>query len=203
MLFPICWDQRRPLVTSLLSIPALLELLTHATPTDIPISEPNCNAILLAGDVLLAHLPVGHVEEVVKGFLSGAGSWEDVECKFNFPQRSGMTVNAEHVVLYRRSLVRNYITIRRSPPTPIPDSSIPLDLTTAESATPNEPKLEPEQEIEPAPAEPQTESEIIANGPGLPAPNTTGGRFHSMQESELDAPADMTESRCGRVLGGF
>ncbi|KAG9085505.1 hypothetical protein FRC07_013362, partial [Ceratobasidium sp. 392] len=68
-----------PRITSLLSFLALRNLLTHATPTDISISEPERNAILSAGEVLLAHPPVGHVEEIVKGFLTGAGSWEDVE----------------------------------------------------------------------------------------------------------------------------
>ncbi|QRW24313.1 hypothetical protein RhiXN_10637 [Rhizoctonia solani] len=143
---------------------ALRNLLTHSTPTDLSISDPERNAILSAGEVILAHPPVGHVEEIVKGFLSGAGSWEDVE--------------------YSRLIeITQFVAPR--PPTPIPDPSIPLDPH-------NTHEVQPEP---PAPEEPQDEpesSEPVVLGF---VPQSTGGGFHFMQESELEAPAAMSESQ--------
>ncbi|GAB1524094.1 hypothetical protein RhiTH_007246 [Rhizoctonia solani] len=155
-----------PRITSLLSFLALRNLLTHSTPTDLSISDPERNAILSAGEVILAHPPVGHVEEIVKGFLSGAGSWEDVE--------------------YSRLIEITSQFVAPRPPTPIPDPSIPLDPTT----TTHEVQPEP-----PAPEEPQDEpesSEPVVLGF---VPQSTGGGFHFMQESELEAPAAMSESQ--------
>ncbi|KAJ1305681.1 hypothetical protein OPQ81_010419 [Rhizoctonia solani] len=157
-----------PRITSLLSFLALRNLLTHSTPTDLSISEFERNAILSAGDVLLAHPPVGHVEEIVKGFLSGAGSWEEVE--------------------YSRFLEITSQFAAPRPPTPIPDRSIPLDPTTTAPEV-HEPETEP-----PAPAEePEPEvSEPVVLGF---VPPSTGGGFHFMQESELDVPPTMSESQ--------
>ncbi|QRV96272.1 hypothetical protein RhiJN_24290 [Ceratobasidium sp. AG-Ba] len=163
-----------PRITSLVSFLALRQLLAHATPTDLSISEQERNAILSAGDILLAHPPLGHVEEIVKGFMSGSGAWEDVE--------------------YSRLLEITSQFAAPRPPTPIPDPSISLDPTEPTPA-PEEPEPEPELEQVEAPAEPETEPEIIANDLGIPAPTTTGGGFHFMQESELDAPPEMTESQ--------
>ncbi|KAG8685404.1 hypothetical protein FRC09_014764, partial [Ceratobasidium sp. 395] len=163
-----------PRITSLLSFLALRNLLTHSTPTDLSISEPEREAILSAGDALLAYPPVGHVEEIVKGFLSGAGSWQDIE--------------------YGRLVeITSQFAAPRTP-TPIPDPSIPLDPTASatletEHIPEPEPQPEPEQELEPE-VEPEVEAVL-----GIPAPTTTGGGFHFMQESELDAPAEMTESQ--------
>lgn len=167
-----------PRITSLLSFLALRDLLTHATPTDLSISEPERHAILSAGDVLLAHPPLGHVEEVVKGFLSGAGSWENVD--------------------YGRLVEITSQFAAPRPGTPIPDPSIPLDPTdeTIEPTVdiPDEIKEEPEVEEEPEfEAEPEVEPEVVADL-GLPAHATTGGGFHFMQESELD-PSGMSESQ--------
>ncbi|KAG8685484.1 hypothetical protein FRC11_010511, partial [Ceratobasidium sp. 423] len=168
-----------PRITSLLSFLALRNILTHATPTDLSISDSERNAILTAGEVLLAHPPVGHVEEVVKGFLSGVGSWEDVE--------------------YSRLLEITSQFVAPRPPTPIPDQSIPLDPTT----TVHEPEPEPELEPEPEP-EQEPEQEPAAEEPELESsepvvlgfvPQSTSGGFHFMQESELDAPVTMSESQ--------
>ncbi|CAE6398532.1 hypothetical protein ACGC1H_000004 [Rhizoctonia solani] len=161
-----------PRVTSLLSFLALRNLLTHSTPTDLSISEPERTAILSAGEVLLAYPPVGHVEEIVKGFLSGAGSWEEVE--------------------YSRLLEITTQFAAPRPPTPIPDQSIPLDPTT----TAHEPEPEPELEPEPEPVaaeepEPESSEPVILGF----APQPSGGGFHFMQESELDVPATMSESQ--------
>ncbi|CAE6391288.1 unnamed protein product [Rhizoctonia solani] len=163
-----------PRITSLLSFLALRNLLTHSTPTDLSISEPERNAILSAGEVLLAYPPVGHVEEVVKGFLSGSGSWEDVE--------------------YSRLLEITAQFAAPRPPTPIPDQSIPLDPTTTAHEPEPEPELELELEPEPVAAEePEPElSEPVVLGF---APQPSGGGFHFMQESELDVPATMSESQ--------
>ncbi|CAE6411823.1 unnamed protein product [Rhizoctonia solani] len=155
-----------PRVTSLLSFLALRNLLTHSTPTDLSISESERTAILSAGEVLLAHPPVGHVEEVVKGFLAGAGSWEDVE--------------------YSRLLEITAQFTAPRPPTPMPDDSIPLDPTT----TTHEPEPEPITAEEPEPEPEQPEPVVL----GL-APQPSTGGFHFMQESELDVPATMSESQ--------
>ncbi|CAE6447126.1 unnamed protein product [Rhizoctonia solani] len=177
-----------PRITSLLSFLALRNLLTHATPTDLSISEAERNAILSAGEVLLAYPPHGHIEEVVKGFLSGAGNWEDVE--------------------YSRLLEITSQFAAPRPPTPIPDPSIPLDPTTTAHELELEPELEPEAEPEPEPElEPEPESEPAAEEPepessepvvlGFVPHGTqsTSGGFHFMQESELDTPAIMSESQ--------
>ncbi|KAG9095206.1 hypothetical protein FS749_010869 [Ceratobasidium sp. UAMH 11750] len=162
-----------PRITSLISFLALRNLLTHATPTDLSISEPERNAILSAGDVLLAHPPLGHVEEIVKGFLSGAGSWEDVE--------------------YARLVEITSQFVAPRTPTPIPDIDIPLDPTTLPDTEPIEPAADLEPEPEP---EPEVEPEIIATDLGLPITTSmSGAGYHFMQESELDAPAEMTESQ--------
>ncbi|KDN37972.1 hypothetical protein RSAG8_09823, partial [Rhizoctonia solani AG-8 WAC10335] len=155
-----------PRITSLLSFLALRNLLTHATPTDLSISEPERNAILSAGEVLLGHPPVGHVEEVVKGFLSGAGSWEEVE--------------------YSRLLEITSQFVAPRPPTPIPDPSIPLDPTT----TAHEPEPEPAAVAAEEPEIESSEPVVL----GL-APQPAAGGFHFMQESELDVPGTMSESQ--------
>ncbi|KAH7322364.1 hypothetical protein B0J17DRAFT_683859 [Rhizoctonia solani] len=159
-----------PRITSLLSFLALRNLLTHSTPTDLSISEPERNAILSAGDALVAHPPVGHVEEIVKGFLSGAGSWEEIE--------------------YSRLLEITSQFAAPRPPTPIPDPSIPLDPTT----TAHEPEAEPEPQPEPIAAE---EHETETSEPVILgfAPQPSGGGFHFMQESELEEPTTMSESQ--------
>ncbi|CAE6458238.1 unnamed protein product [Rhizoctonia solani] len=158
-----------PRITSLISFLALRNLLTHSTPTDLSISDPERNAILSAGEALLAYPPVGHVEEIVKGFLSGAGNWEDVE--------------------YSRLLEITSQFVAPRAPTPIPDPSIPLDPTTVAHEPEPEPAVE-EPEPEPEPESEPSEPVVL----GL-APPSTGGGFHFMQESELDAPAAMSESQ--------
>ncbi|CAE6460928.1 unnamed protein product [Rhizoctonia solani] len=164
-----------PRITSLLSFLALRNLLTHSTPTDLSISDSERNAILSAGEILLAYPPVGHVEEIVKGFLFGAGSWDEVE--------------------YSRLLEITSQFAAPRPPTPIPDPSIPLDPTTTthepelEPAT-QEPEQAPEQEQEQAPEAEPSEPVVLGF-----VPQSTGGGFHFMQESELDASAAMSESQ--------
>ncbi|KAG8703370.1 hypothetical protein FRC08_002912, partial [Ceratobasidium sp. 394] len=143
-----------PRITSLISFLALRNLLTHATPTDLSISEPERNAILSAGDVLLAHPPLGHVEEIVKGFLSGAGSWEDVE--------------------YARLVEITSQFVAPRTPTPIPDIDIPLDPTTLPDTEPIEPAADLEPEPEP---EPEVEPEIIATDLGLPITTSMSATF--------------------------
>ncbi|KAF8597957.1 hypothetical protein BDV93DRAFT_356536 [Ceratobasidium sp. AG-I] len=173
-----------PRITSLLSFLALRDLLTHSTPTDLSISDAERNAILSAGDILLAHPPLGHVEEVVKGFLTGAGSWDGVD--------------------YGRLLEITSQFAAPRPGTPIPDPSIPLDPTSEpleatepEPEIPTEPEYHPDTTEDPTESYPEaehTEADVVPSDLGFPAHSTSGGGFHFMQESELDAPS-MSESQ--------
>ncbi|KAG8699068.1 hypothetical protein FRC08_005519 [Ceratobasidium sp. 394] len=116
------------------------------------------------GDVLLTHPPLGHIEKIVKEFLSGAGSWEDVE--------------------YARlvEITSQFVAPLQS------NIDIPLDPTTLPDTEP----VEPAADFEPAP-ESEPEITATDLGLSITA-SMSGAGYHSMQESELDPPAKMAES---------
>ncbi|KAG9126350.1 hypothetical protein FRC07_003780 [Ceratobasidium sp. 392] len=119
-----------------------------------------------------------HAEEIVKGFLSGEGSWEGT--------------------YYSRLLEITSQFAAPRPPTPIPDPSIPLDPTASTVLLDTEPIPEPKLKVEAEPKpKPKPEPGVmVATNLGIPAPTTvSGGGFHFMQKSELNAPADMGESQ--------
>jgi hypothetical protein len=151
-----------------------------------------------AGEILLAHPPVGHVEEVVKGFLSGAGSWEDIECEYTSTTLVILAASNCIICSDARMLEITSQFAAPRPGTPIPDPSIPLDPTTSIPEPELEPEplestteLEPEPEFEPEP-EPEPEPEVITRDLShYPPAALSGGGFHFMQASELDAPPEM------------
>ncbi|KAG9092190.1 hypothetical protein FS749_015934 [Ceratobasidium sp. UAMH 11750] len=114
---------------------------------------------------------VSEAAQHAEGFLSGAGSWEDVE--------------------YARLIEITSQFVAPRTPTPIPDIDIPLDATALPDTEPIEPSADPEPE-----PKPEVDPEIIATDLGLPiTASMSGAGYHFMQESELDAPAETTESQ--------
>jgi hypothetical protein len=79
-----------------------------------------------------------------------------------------------------------------------PDSLDPTTTAHIESQPEETVEPEPEVEVEPEPeveVEPEpTQSVMISSDLGF-VPQTTGGGFHFMQESELDTPGAMSESQ--------